>query len=497
MSAFTSAIANMVLTSQSGGLERATLLYKESFKIFMMDDDMIGGFRASQNHPTGFPDSQMWAGMLVTDGSLKHMMPTQSTSFAQQFSTIISSGGWPAHLLLRILRDPMCPPGIVDRTGKDYVTGLHWAARYFGQWLMMRGPFDKATSYKTVAVELIKRGADVHAVHSSQLDDWLTPRQGIDPFLSFLQGANRVYLIDEDCLSTTVQSWGETLSEAGCCLLTYARTASEFLQTVTLPFRGRRNEHFTPVQLFLADNSTLAVRVLWLSKMVVSKARSVSLPGAWPTSLDVPDTITWTPAARNELPAHRWVTIDTYWIRSRPYLIHPLAAVEDDMGRVFFDSQQDLLAGTQDDHSRVATILACESNSGQREASMRSRRRTAFACSVVPIRRNRRFSDDRMWVRMWVYPRSSTSIMVHKCPFDSRWRLCSWAEDDNERLRECMQGRCSTWQDLVYPWEIEFSRDMDRIAIAKKHAKRLRPELSVLVEITSERVDQREKTELT
>jgi len=114
--------------------------------------------------------------LLLTSDSFRIVLKSQQTSFIEisfekRFTQAINSIGWPADAFLTLLHhsDPM---EIAHKTNAHGKTALHWAAAHLGEWLRRSGwprhPEEKVEEYGKLVSRLIRMGADVHALWSTE-----------------------------------------------------------------------------------------------------------------------------------------------------------------------------------------------------------------------------------------------------------------------------------------------------------------------------------------
>jgi hypothetical protein len=429
-------------------------------------------------------------------------------SLAQKFSATIEAVGWPADTFATILHSHN-PTEVVTQTTEDGKTALHWAAAHIGEWLIRFKPmhgspyFSRRTeSYEQLASDLIRMGANVHALWDEKIV-WSSGTRSLryyDPFLSLFKGfdiRSRHYW-DRSGMAQAVSLWGKVLAEGGVDLHEYIVTENKFLKSIEwsdidIPYSNGR---LAPVKLFLKSDSTLAVTIREITCVTVWKAQATRVPGAWPASPLIVDTIVWLPGAMDESYGFEWAPSDTIEVNTKPGL-NQIDAPDMSSGSDELLDDSIIEAGrgpwdttaSQDDHGPVAIVLGREMRFRQRVSWRHSDRR---AQSTPPVQDpSAKLGADR--TNRAVRMPSGWRFTLHKCPLDSRWHKRSVHYDFSWYWRDCMHGRCHELPG--YPdekndaasFEGWFLRNEDHVDVAKRYAQQFCLEQMHIVEATLER----------
>lgn len=449
---------------------------------------------------------------LVTEYSLHLISGARPQAFAdlpfvKRMSMVIDSIGWSPTVLSRLLIQS--PHGCVTATDEEGKTALHWAAMHFGQWLRrsagLRSGQDMAESYSKLASELVANRADVHACWThlaSYLTEHTTEARSfwnqynirdnqlpyISPFGSFLQGFDNLWSFlcgfqrkwDSTSLSDAIARWGSMIVKGGLDLEKYAIRETQQLRRSQYAVKGLRSGEFSPVELVALDGTKLAVRVVDISKVYVYKARPAHIPGAWPVSTKLPNTIIWSPGTSDEQDGFRWSCIGEMCMTSAAYLVQQTDS-DETSGKSLWDIemvQLGLFECAHDDHGLKSKLFAEASCAGSRKTQANVHRRAASCPPDGMRRQNHSFSRFVGTSRRY----------IHKCLLDARWHLSSSPTDS---WRTCMLGKCRPGSASVRgfywwenSWEYMLFRNEDHVQVAKRFAARFCPENMDIVERT-------------
>jgi hypothetical protein len=435
-------------------------------------------------------------------------------SFAERFATAMRSNGWPAELFAATFRydEPMMVATGASGAGR---TALHWAAAHYGDWLKSYSNTEdglyldcdamrNATSYANLAVELITKGSDLHACWNKTLrhlrhSGATKSKCKVSPFSSFLRGLSNQYqqYWNAVTLSDAVCRWGKLLVAAGQPLLEYVAMENEFLRATRheMSIGALLTCHAT--ELVLSEGDRLAMRVEHYVGVRMWKAKPTQVPGSWPRTSSLPNTITWMPGKEDAQEGYHWVPVETN--RSRSYLVQaaqlprpttPTPISPDSSGSVCLESRKrkrsNLLYRIQDDHAFKAILLINQSEPRRRDRTY-TRRRSA---SDPTIERQPGGYDNGIPIEPWCG-------LIHKCAFDLRWKVRQSSSPISCPERYCVQGNClqpvgslSPWF-WHHTWEAELLKDERHVRVAGRFARRFCPEHLDLVEETLARATER------
>lgn len=420
----------------------------------------------------------------------------------------VESVGWPADAASKMLWDDNNPTSFAKRATAYGKTLLHWAAAHFGQWLSIMPGHRSEQSwqiYSKLASELISMGADTHAL----CHNWTgaLDLQQLDPFLCFLKGVNldRSTCWGRPRIDRAARQWGKMLVEGGLQLSDYVPVENDFLRSlkwidIRLATAGTAGEPFVPTKLLITKDAMLAVETTDFLCKSVWKAQAMSIPGTWPTSPTLPNTIVWHPRKKDHCYGFRWVLSDRIYIKPGLARTHVLCL--SDAPSELYDWIADSPLHTwpeesQDDHSLVARFLGQPKQPRQRMRWESSHRR---ALSTPPILESSRTSQFGRGARPLktksVFLPSGPELVIHKCPFDLRWRRCPLNLYNRHSWDFCLHGRCdelevSDDREYLRSFEGWFLSNEDYAHVAKRYAEKFCPERLHLAEATVERVTQR------
>jgi hypothetical protein len=446
-----------------------------------------------------------------TKTSFGVVLASQPTSFAdlslaKKFSATIEAVGWPADAFATMLNHHNSSE-VVTRTAEDGKTALHWAAAHLGEWLrsVEGSRFETAFShrvepYATLASDLVRVGADVHALWHDKAE-W-----SYDPFLAFLKGVDLIttYTWDRAGMAKAARVWGRVLVEGGVHLDSYIITENELLRSIKwsdwfgmdIPSLGiYDSSRLVPKKLCITKDSTLAVEILEIPCVMVWRAQEKYIPGAWPIPHLFVDTIIWHPRAMEECDGFCWVISDRIHIKPGRKQIDALG-----MSGGSDELVNDSIIGSElghseshDDHSPVAMVLGRETRSRQRVSWRHS---SGLRTSSAPPLHDHTARSEIDWTNRTIYMHSGWRFTAHKCPLDSRWYKRPLNFVYNNFRRYCMQGRCrelqySDEENDAATFEGWLLRNEDHVHVVKRYAQKFCPERMHIVEATLERVTDR------
>jgi hypothetical protein len=438
--------------------------------------------------------------------------PFADLSLAQKFSATIKAVGWPADAFSTMLHSHD-PTEVVTRTTEEGKTALHWAAAHLGEWPRLvediyASPYfsRRFQSYAKLASDLIRMGANVHALWHDKMA-WSSGTRSLrrfDPFLSLFKGVDlkSKYYWDRSSMAQAVSIWGQVLLEGGVDLHEYIVAENGFLESIEwsdmdIPSSGVYDGRLAPAKLFLSSDSTLALTIREIPCVTIWKAQATHVPGAWPASPLLADTIIWSPRVMDECYGFDWVASDTVNVNTSSYTKAGNNEIDgpgmsSDSDELVYDSiidserEHSREPRTQDDHGLVARVLYQETryrHSGRRSSS-------------APPLQDRRARLKAEWTDITVAGPLGWVFTLHKCPLDSRWHKRSGYFNFFNYRRNCLQGRC---HELQYSGEendaatIEgwLLRNEEHVHVVKRYAQKFCPELMHIVEATLERVTDR------
>jgi hypothetical protein len=445
-----------------------------------------------------------------TKTSFGVVLASQPTPFAdlplaQKFSAAMEASGWPAEALTMMLNHHN-PKEVATRITEDGKTALHWAAAHLGEWLRVDelglvNPYVSRSieSYAKLASDLIRVGADVHALwhEETQMAFGVPSLQRYDPFIILLKGVRLQlrHLWTRRSMAQAVSLWGQVLVEGGVHLDNYIVTANEFLRSIEwsdldIPTRDDHGSLF-PVELWITKELTLAVEIVAIPRVTVWEAQATHMPGAWPISPLFVDMIIWRPGAMDECDGFYWVPSDTVYVRPQRNHIDAVS-VSGGSDELAYDSILDDIRErseehvSQDDHGTVAKVLSQETRS----------RHSGRRASSEPPFEDRKATSGAEWTNRPVYMPSGWTFTLHKCPLDLRWHKRPGYRDLSFLRRNCMQGRChrlrvSVEDDYGPTFEMWLLRNENHVHVAKRYAQRFCPEYMHMVEEALERANDR------
>jgi hypothetical protein len=442
--------------------------------------------------------------LLLTVSSVRDTFKSQSVDFdrlpfQQRFSTAIRSIILPAEVFMSVFRHDD-PASLVTAVHGSGTTALHWAATQLREWAMRTlgehwwgNCSDEIESYQRLVIELIRMGADLHAIHQVKTNVFspVYPKSvRADPFVSFLRGLGNNDF-DQKNVASAVRLWGQTITESGYSLKDYVDAENLYLADLHYIYTHTRYQHYFPVSVTVSDNSLLQTKLVNINYTKIWRAHPMEIPGAWPVQLGLPDIITWYPAMEDIKDGFRWVRMKVLKLESTPRtaelaeevtVVYP---VTDEIRK----ARTTWFNGTQDDHGPLAMMAGGESKYNSPAYRQHVQRRSA---SAPPPGSFEHVVKSRF--ESWV-------SSVNKCPFDGRWGRCG--ADPLKRMevwRWCMRGDLHNtskvetdgpyavfWHNT---WESSFLRDVDHdTGIAERFAKRFCPERLHVVQATIRRAE--------
>lgn len=438
--------------------------------------------------------------LLITQLSLQTVLECQPTAFAslpfhRKFSMAVESTGWPVDILSSLLCQR--PLDCATATTIEGKTALHWAAAHFGEWLRRSGAWvlldqrqeclENAERYSDLASQLLTKGARGNVC-------W----RGCSPFVSFLTGLvgpnfhtfhNDRRAWNELGLSQAVRRWGHMITSCGLDVVEYAAVENRVLRIEQSMVSGSETWSFYPTELVVLMNTELAIKIATAVKLALFETRALTVPGAWPVSSRLPNTIFWTPDDLDEKDGIRWTrTKREVLIRSDPYLVPSGSSLPSDSS---FTSVENMRAtwfrlpqGTQDDCGWLALIAMKAKDREQRGQRGYGRRRAA-SCPPIWNAATVGMHYVQSWSDWW--------CCLHKCPLDSRWSFYRLGLLEKISLRRCMHGRCSEGYDKGWhlSWEAWLLDSEEYTSVAKRFAARFHPDHMDLVETAQARATER------
>jgi hypothetical protein len=368
LAAFNEHVAYIVWDLYAHEWSQRRKLVEGSYRLFVSENNMTVDFK--DGHPYGsFPSfmTEDWK-LLLSVSSVRDILNGQhlnfdSLPFEQRFSTAISSTGWPAETFLSIFRHDN-PASLITAVNSRGTTALHWAAAHLGAWVMrgLEGRShgncaDEVESYQTLVKELIRMGANLHAIHQVEQVEAEAERYThlslvrADPFVSFLRGLNK-RVFDQKNVASAVRLWGQTLAASGHSLKDYADAENLYLADLRYIISSTDCQQYFPVSVTVCDDSVLQTKVVDVHYIDFWRAHPTKIPGAWPVRLGLPDTIIWWPEEDDVKDGFQWVQMDDLELEATPRTAQ--LPGEADMAFLVNDRLREARAkwfnGVQDDH---------------------------------------------------------------------------------------------------------------------------------------------------
>ena len=467
----------------------------------------------------------------ITKNALQDVLAMQplhfmSLPFSQRFEIAVACTGWPAESFSELLSSDN-PMDVITSANVHGKQALHWAAEHFGESTLdsAHGKVDghcmKTRSYAELASQLIVGGADVHALFQGILGR--APR---DPFLCFLCGPRDFHDIrhtfepeelawDYCSLSMGVSHWGAMLVSAGQSLSQYAARENRFLSTSkSIGWYSSSHLSLRPRMLAVVEGPRLVMYATTFVTITKWSRKRTHVPGSW--SSDSPhnttlNTIIWTPQDEDQCEDFFWKETVTMDVESKPFLVEPSSS--DSLTAALLEARMELIAGTQDDHGPVSSMITRETKLRQRKSRTSGRRRAA---SMPPSRTtwgnlaHTRVKDSSgNPLREMSAPFGNEKVLgvsrrsvAHKCPFDGRWRTCGYTCDEVS-WRRCMRGDHGSLPGLtgflygeLMPWELKLCQDEDHVEIAERYSRRFRPEWTSSMEDARQRAKELEELKI-
>lgn len=455
--------------------------------------------------------------LYTTNNTFRSILANQPTPFVdlpftQKFATAIESVGWPAEAfsMLLLQHDPI---ETSKRTNEHGQTALHWAAAHFGEWSRRGGlnsiefnASQKIDDYAKLAIELVRTGANVHAVCDDSLDETIAQRwtKQIDPLHALLAGirTNAIWAWTTKSLHDAVSRWGQILVEGGHHLVDYISTENEFLKSIIWKdpdYRFRALDAdcpYVPVRLILSEHATLMLEIKKVPSVPIWEAALQSVPGAWPAAAMSSEVIAWEPQEMDSRDGLRWNLVRDIQIKSKPYEIGPSERPEKSLHNSLRFNAWKEARSNQDDHGFVARIHS-RGSTGWRHRGARLGRRRSSSWPPSLLKDASVLFGGINTVGEHIASSSGYRYTIHKCPLDAQWRICG-NDVMYDGWRKCMQGLCHEWIDTSYEWheltfEGWFLRNEDYVHVAKRYAEKFCPERMDVVDARLERVTERKR----
>jgi hypothetical protein len=427
------------------------------------------------------------------ESSLVAQIPVHDIPFADRFTIAIESEDWPPDFFAATFRDDELIMLATQANGAGK-TALHWVLSRYGNYVRFDvDDLDVAIKYANIAIELMRKGSDIHARWNRS--DWGTISKD-SPLLSFLQGSRQSYPWTAASLSKATQRWGQMLVEAGMSLPDYAATENVFLRANHDPLHTLDGRDFVVAELEVAVQNRLTMRVEHNFEVPIWKAKPTHVPGEWPASFsfpgpiswlpEVPNTIIWTPEGQDEREGFRWVSAGNVCIKTHSFLIEPAETTEnygpDSIVEAILEYDE---FGRANQHHDLSVVIMENDEGFWQKPRTYTRPRSASD----PVKENIRQvgKDMNHLPGPWCGA-------PHKCASDMRWKM---SRISGPSLRDCMHGTCRCRGPLekgVYwysTWEANLLLDERHVRIAKRFAQRFCPQYLHVVERTSARVAER------
>jgi len=446
------------------------------------------------------PRASAWWHVYHTKTSFDVVVASQPTPFvrlplAQQFNAAIESLGWHADAFSAML--PRHATELVTMATDQGMTALHWAAAHFGHWLCFGQHPEKAESYAKLVSDLISMGANIHALLYERVEPFPGKRRldEYDPFLCFLRGLdlNSKVLWKHSSMVDAVGRWGQALVAGGLNLAEYTATENAFLMSIECADLDLASSGPVPVKLLVSEDSVLVVETVDVTTICIWNSEATRIPGAWPRTSALPDTIFWTPTRLDEVDGYRWVFTGSIRLepRDKEKTAVNVANTSYRLYDWFEDGVGDKSRENQDDHGLVARTSSREGRRMQHGGRTIGQRRTAS--TPPPLQPDRSL--------YWLMSKrialaSGWDIHIHKCPSDSRWHRLAKYLDWHGVWRYCMQGRChELWNGDEAQYDLTFEgwllHDEANVHMAKRYVANFCPERVDIVDETLARVTDR------
>lgn len=445
-------------------------------------------------------------------------VPFLDLPFAQRFDTTLASFGWPADAFWTLLHDHD-PTEIARRTTGNGKTALHWAVTHFGTFLRESSGTSDAfgspasQSYAELASELISMGADVHAVwYDIDENIGLVSSQG-DPFLCFLGGiifGFAVWSWDKTSIARAADRWGQMLVDGGISLPHYVEAENRYLGSrqsaewrIPSYSYSKDGWRLVPRRLLVSEETTLLLEVIDLPSVDTWKEEAAPMPGTWPMTSALPDTIIWVPEDEDSRDGMCWVWGGCVYMTQTSHELATLETTRKPLGidDLLYQARRREMQGIQDDHGLVSLCLGQRREPCQQADTMSNRRR---ASSSPPSLRfsEYQYPPERYLItqKINIHTPSGYRFATHKCPFDSRWRMCR----KDQKWRSCMRGQCQeglvpfTWGEHPFGFRDQdggfegwFLSNEDYARVARRYAEKFCPERMHIVDRAQERATQR------
>jgi hypothetical protein len=427
-------------------------------------------------------------GPALTKPLLQEVMASQALSlgtwsFAQRFSVAVNSRFWTPEIFVEVARPDTITDLAVqkDTRGK---TALHWTAEHFALNFALEGHAMRNHcfgSYAEQSVELIKMGADLHALDCTHGT----------PFSSMLQASsNTPEHRTMGQLAETVRHWGYIVGSAGNLDL-YAERENSLITQLGDHKNRLRVDGISNIEMYrlsVSNGSDLVIEVNGSLQIPMWEFRPP--PGAWETTASKIDRVPWKPSACFEgNNYYLWQAAGCISTLPTPMLMRETKPLPGSLAGNIDDAVKDWIKGVQDDHGFAATrsrrsILLHNAHKTRRRAASLPPLPTLIDNHSTRTNENIGFRFPGKWLSK-----------AHKCPLDMRWKYAcysSYATREQDSVRRCMQGRCDDWIPyLLYRdrWEAALVIDQNNVEIARRFADRFHPEWRSIVDANHARAE--------
>jgi hypothetical protein len=396
-------------------------------------------------------------------------IPFKTWPSEQRFSIAVNSKDWPPDMLIEMAR-PVTLSDLATYQDSRGRTALHWAAEHFARHCAAEYAAIQHNSlgtYAKLAVQLIKMGADLHALDYTRGT----------PFSFMLQAMYKSHSVlwTRSGLAETVRYWGCVVS-SGYDLDAFARRENSLQSQLCEDVRSIRIKGISNVWMYrlsVSKASELTIEVE--GSLVIRLWQFRPPPGAWGISASQVDRIPWKPDPYFEGDDYyMWRVADRIISRSTPISMREKKPPASSFAKHILDALEVWIRGVQDDHGFVA-MKSRDCAGPNRE---RKRLRRAASLPELPT-----LIDGRS-----IYPTESDGLQfrggwltkAHKCPLNMSWKYSSDSfYSESNSIRRCMQGRCDDWEPSLLGtshWEARLIEDGSNMESARKFTERFRPE---------------------